>query len=171
MNISTRGAALEQCLNSAYWSEHKQISALCQCPRCTSVPHCDVVRWAFPSFSVATFFSFFVVFKHKDKQKGGVMLRFKFTAEILFIHHFLCEDLHKQYIQIPEHQESWEKTNPCETWLYSKLTDVPWPKGYLFSRDLCHVSRCSEHVRFTGASIEAKVISAAGVFREYFVTG
>lgn len=99
------------------------------------------------------------------------MLRFKFSAEILFIHHFLCEDLHKQYIQIPEHQESWEKTNPCETWLYSKLTDVPWPKGYLFSRDLCHVSRCSEHVRFTGASIEAKVISTAGVFREYFVTG
>lgn len=54
MNISTRGAVLERCLNSAYWSEQRQISALC--PRCTSVPHCEVVRWAFLSLSVATFF-------------------------------------------------------------------------------------------------------------------
>ena len=41
----------------------------------------------------------------------------------------------------------------------------------MFSHDFSHVSRCSEHVRFSGACTEAKVISTAGVFGDYFLTG
>lgn len=41
----------------------------------------------------------------------------------------------------------------------------------MFSHDFCHVSRSSEHVRFSEACTGAKVISAAGVFGEYSLTG
>lgn len=41
----------------------------------------------------------------------------------------------------------------------------------MFSYDFCHVSRCSEHVRFSKACTEAKVISTAGVFGDPSLTG
>lgn len=62
-------------------------------------------------------------------------------------------------------------TNTLEISSYSKLCDVLWPTQSMFSHDFCHVSRCSEHVRFSRACTEAQVISTVGVFGEYSLIG
>lgn len=80
--------------------------------------------------------------------------------------------LTKKLSRLLHHEAKTEKyTNTPEISSYLKLCDVLWPTQRMFSHDFSHVSRCCEHVRFSRACTEAKVISTVGVFGEFSLTG